>query len=298
MKILVTGANGLIGKKIAKRLVASAHHEIFATSHKKFLIPGTQMFTSDLVNADLNHLVEHIRPDVVVHCAALTNPDACEVDRFRCKRMNVEMTQRVAAVCRDYKLYMLLLSTDLVFDGKRGDYSETDTPEPGSYYGRSKVEAEALLLKYGVKAAIIRSSQVYGYEKKLSRQNFMLNAYKTLAANKKFNVPVDRIRSFTWAEDLAIGIENIIENQITGLYHMAGCKPITFGDFALQVAKTFDLNSALLNMIPASKLIEAAPRPFNSSLNTQKAQKQLNYQSTPTADALNIIKKQMEQDKD
>ena len=100
MKILVTGANGLVGKKVAKQLVASAKYEVFATSQKRLQVDGAQVFTSDLINADVNSIIEHIRPDVVVHCAALAIPDACEVDRFHCKRMNIEMVRRLDCLLR------------------------------------------------------------------------------------------------------------------------------------------------------------------------------------------------------
>lgn len=293
MRILITGANGLIGKKVAKLLVASGKHEVYATSHKRLQIEGATTFTSDLLNADINSIIEKINAQTVIHCAALSNPDACEVDRFQCINMNIKMVQRFAAACRDYNVHFVLLSTSSVFDGTKGNYSEDDPANPISFFGESKMEAEKILQSIDLQYAIIRTTQAFGYEPKLSRQNFLLNVVKKLSAGKELNVPVDRICSFCLAEDLAVGIEAVATRQLTGLYHIAGDQPITYGDFALLVAKAFNLDTSLLKMIPVNQLIEAAPRPFNSSLNISKVQRELGFTVRPIPEAIEFVKAQM-----
>jgi len=111
---------------------------------------------------------------VLIHCAAITSPDACEVDRYTCQKLNVEATSRLAAACRDYGVYLVFLSTDFVFDGKNGGYTETDTPAPVSYYGESKFEAEKIIQAMNIGAAIVRTSLVFGYEEHLSRPNIVI----------------------------------------------------------------------------------------------------------------------------
>lgn len=293
MRILVTGANGLVGKKLAKQIAASAKHEVIATSLKRIHIDGVQSFSTDLINADVNSLIEQIKPDSVVHCAALSSPDACEVDRFHCQRMNVEMVQRLAAACRDYHVHFVLLSSDFVFDGAKGGYTEEDTPNPILYFGEAKLEAEKLLANMQLAHAVVRTALVFGYETKLSRPNWLLRIVQQTAKGKTVEIAHDRIRSATFAEDLAVGIEAVATNKLEGIYHIAGDKATLFEQFALQIAKTFNIDTSLLKMTPAAQIIEAAHRPFDSSLNTNKAQNELNYRTTPLDEAITIVKSQM-----
>lgn len=293
MRILVTGANGLIGKKVVKQLTATGRCEVVATSQKRLQFDGVQTFTSDLINADINSLIEKIKPDSVVHCAALSSPDACEVDRFRCKCMNIGMVERFGAACRDYNVHFVLLSTDFIFDGIKGNYTETDNINPISFYGESKLAAEKILENLGIDYAVVRTAQVFGFENKLSRQNYLTRCVSQLTNGKVFKVAFDRIRSFTLADDLAVGIEAVAVNKLKGIYHIAGGDSITFGDYAKLIAKTFGCDESLLDLIPAKQMIEAAPRPFNSSLVIEKAKQELNYQTTPIDEAVERVKSQM-----
>ncbi|MCB8964776.1 MAG: NAD(P)-dependent oxidoreductase [Bacteroidales bacterium] len=293
MKILVTGANGLIGKKIVKQLVSNNKHEVFATSLKKMQLEGAQTFTSNLQNADINNLIEQLKLDAVIHCAALSSPDACEVDRFVCKKMNIEVTSRIASACRDYSTYLAFLSTDFIFDGIKGDYTEEDAINPISYYGESKMQSEEMLKTLGIPHAVIRTSLVYGYEEKLSRPNILTRVVQYLGKQQKYRVPTDQIRTPTLAEDLAKGVITVTENKINGLYHIAGDTKISVADFATTIAKTFNLEESLLQKVTTRELSEPAPRPLNSSLIIDKARKDLNYNPTPLAEGIAIVKSQM-----
>ncbi|MGE0077338.1 MAG: NAD(P)-dependent oxidoreductase [Bacteroidales bacterium] len=293
MRILVTGANGLVGKKVVKQLVASGKHEVYATSLKRMQIEGSQTFTSNLQNADINNLVDQLKLDVVVHCAALSSPDACEVDRFVCKKMNIEVTSRIASACRDYSTFLLFLSTDFIFDGIKGNYTEDDAINPISYYGESKMESENMLKAMGIPHAAVRTSLVYGYEEKLSRPNVLTRVVQYLNKQQKYRVPVDQIRTPTLAEDLAKGIEYIVDNKKEGLFNISGGDIISVADFAIMVANTFNLDESLLQRVTTKELAEPAPRPLNSSLIIEKARKELNYNPTPIVEGVKFVKTQM-----
>jgi len=293
MRILVTGANGLVGKKLVKQLVASRTHEVYATSLKKMQLDGAQTFTSNLQNADINNLVEQLKVETIVHCAALSSPDACEVDRFMCKKMNIEVTSRIASACRDYGVHLVFLSTDFIFDGIKGNYTEDDAINPISYYGESKMESENLLKAMGIPHTIVRTSLVYGYDEKLSRPNILTRVVQYLGKHQKYRVPTDQFRTPTLAEDLAKGIEAIVDNKKEGLYNIAGGDIISVADFAYQIAKAFNLDESLLQRVTTKELSEPAPRPLNSSLVIEKACKDLNYRPTPITEGLKIVKSQM-----
>lgn len=293
MRILVTGANGLVGKKLVKQLVASGKHEVYATSLKKMQLDGAQTFTSNLQNADINNLVEQLKLEAIVHCAALSSPDACEVDRFVCKKMNIEVTSRIASACRDYGVHLVFLSTDFIFDGIKGNYTEEDAINPISYYGESKMESENMLKVLGIPHAIVRTSLVYGYDEKLSRPNMLTRVVQYLAKQQKYRVPTDQIRTPTLAEDLAKGIEAIVDNKKEGLYNISGGDIISVADFATYVAKAFNLDESLLQRVTTKELSEPAPRPLNSSLIIEKARRELNYTPTPIIEGIKIVKSQM-----
>jgi len=293
MRILVTGANGLVGKKLVKQLVASGKHEVYATSLKKMQLDGAQTFTSNLQNADINNLVEQLKLETIIHCAALSSPDACEVDRFVCKKMNIEVTSRIASACRDYSVHLVFLSTDFIFDGIKGNYTEEDAINPISYYGESKMESENLLKTMGIPHAVVRTSLVYGYDEKLSRPNILTRVVQNLGKQQKYRVPTDQIRTPTLAEDLAKGIEMIVDNKKEGLYNISGGDIISVADFANQVAKVFNLDESLLQRVTTKELSEPAPRPLNSSLIIEKARRELNYTPTPIIEGIKIVKSQM-----
>lgn len=293
MRILVTGANGLVGKKLVKQLVASGKHEVYATSLKKMQLDGAQTFTSNLQNADINNLVEQLKLETIIHCAALSSPDACEVDRFVCKKMNIEVTSRIASACRDYSVHLVFLSTDFIFDGIKGNYTEEDAINPISYYGESKMESENLLKTMGIPHAVVRTSLVYGYDEKLSRPNILTRVVQNLGKQQKYRVPTDQIRTPTLAEDLAKGIEAIVDNKKEGLYNISGGDIISVADFANQVAKVFNLDESLLQRVTTKELSEPAPRPLNSSLIIEKARRELNYTPTQIIEGIKIVKSQM-----
>lgn len=289
MRILVTGANGLVGKNITRALCAIPQMDVYATSLKKIQIDGAIAFTSNLLNADINHMVDDIRPEIIVHCAAISSPDACEVDRFACHRMNVELTKRIVSACVDYNVHMVFMSTDFIFDGKKGNYTEQDTPSPINYYGESKLEAEKIILASGITSTIVRTSLVYGLEPKLSRPNIITRVIDNLSKGKPYNVPTDQIRTPTYAADLAWAIAQICSKRITGTFNISGEQKISVADFAIQVAKAFNLNYELLVPMNSSGIAEAAPRPKDTSLAIDKAKNNLNYQPTPTVKALEKI---------
>lgn len=289
MKILVTGANGLVGKKLTRKLASNKNLEVIATSLKKIYVEGATTFTSNLLNADINHMVDDIHPDIIVHCAALSSPDACEVDRFACHRMNVELAKKIVSACIDYHVHLIFLSTDFVFDGTKGNYLEDDDPNPVNYYGESKLEAEKLITTSGVSSTIVRTSLVYGFEPKLSRPNILTRVIDNLEKGKAYKVPSDQIRTPTYAEDLAWALEQVCLNQITGTFHVSGQEVTTVADFAKQVARAFNLDENLINPVSSSELNEAAPRPRNTSLQLNKFKSAINYNPTPIELALNKI---------
>ncbi len=293
MKILITGANGLVGRKVVRLLLQSKAHQIFATSQKRVQFgPDVEFFTVNLIYSDLNKLIDTLKPDVLVHCAAIASPDACEVDRYSCSKLNVEVTSRLAAACRDYGTHLILLSTDFIFDGKKGGYSETDTPSPILYYGESKAEAEKIVTELNIGATIVRTSLVFGYDEHLPRPNIATKIIDHLKNSKSYKIPFDQIRTPTFADDLALALVSLAEKRMGGIFNIAGGEIISVYDLSKRIANIFGLDETLLLPTSTKELAEPALRPLNTSLNIQKAKEMLGYNPTPLNDSIHILKEQ------
>ncbi|NVO09024.1 MAG: SDR family oxidoreductase [Bacteroidales bacterium] len=296
MKILVTGANGLIGRKTIKALQIGNKNQIFATSQRKIQAnPNIEFFTVNLIYSDINKLVETLKPDVLIHCAALSSPDACEVDKYSCKKLNVEVTSRFATACRDYGTHLIFLSTDFIFDGKKADYTETDFPAPICYYGESKLEIENIIQDMKIGATIVRTSLVYGYEEHLSRSNIALRVIDHLKNGLSYRVPFDQIRTPTLAEDLALALITIAEKREGGVFNVSGGEKLSVYEFSKRIAVCFGFDESLLISTSTEELSEPAIRPLNTSLDITKAKILLNYQPTSLNDSLKILKNQLHQ---
>lgn len=294
MKILLTGANGLIGRKVIRLLIQGSGHQIYATSQKRLQFgQGVDFFTVNLVYSDLNKLIDTIRPDVLIHCAAMASPDACEVDRYSSNKINVEVTYRLATACRDYGTHMIFLSSDLIFDGQKGDYTETDAPSPISYYGETKVEAENSILGLNIGATIVRTSLVFGYEEHLARPNIALKVIDHLKGKKPYRIAADQLRTPTFAEDLASALITLAEKRTGGVFNISGDQKISVYDFSKQIAAVFNYDDSCLIPVSTKELAEPAKRPLDSSLNITKAKQLIGFKPTPLVDSIQKLKEQL-----
>jgi dTDP-4-dehydrorhamnose reductase len=212
-------------------------------------------------------------PRVVVHTAAETDVDRCETDQDLAQRINVGGTANIAAACARVGAKLILISTDYVFDGLKGNYSETDTPNPISYYGLTKLEAEKIVASASSESLTIRSSVLYGWHP--SKLNFATWILKGLHEHQTLKVVNDHINSPTFADNLAEAIRKAIEQDSQGVLHVAGSERITRFDFARRIARQFDLDERFLSPVKMSDLNWIAKRPRDSSLSVGKAEKEL-----------------------
>lgn len=214
-----------------------------------------------------------LRPSVIVHAAAETNVDLCETDREHAREINVKGTANLTEGCVRARARMIFISTDYVFDGVKGYYEEIDQPNPISYYGLTKLEAEWELTSKLPNSLIMRTSVLYGWHP--TKLNFATWVIKGLSEHRTLRVVRDHINSPTFADTLARAIRTAIELKSEGLLHVAGRDRISRFDFACRIARSFDLDESLLVPVEMSDLGWAAKRPRDSSLNVAKAEKEL-----------------------
>jgi dTDP-4-dehydrorhamnose reductase len=300
-KILITGSNGLLGQKLLALLGQDENIQIIATSRgtPRAPLPANAVYISlDVSRADeVEKVVKLHRPDAIIHTAAKTQVDECELNPQDCYLQNVEAVRNVAQAAAQMGAFLLHLSTDFIFDGTAGPYKEEDTPNPISVYGKSKLEAEILIQSIkGLQWAIARTVLVYGYSPTLSRSNIVLWAMEALAQGKPIKVVDDQWRTPTLAEDLADGCARIVAQRAGGIWHLSGKELMTPYEMVLRIARYFGYPTDTVERADASSFTQPAKRPPKTGFIIDKAMTQLGYQPHSFEKGLALIHKQMQRE--
>jgi len=272
-KVLITGGSGLLGCNLAK--FTADKLKTYATySLHPVKIKNCKMLSMEITDyQDTSRKVMEIRPDVIIHTAALTNVDYCEVNREQTSKINVEGTRNLAEIAEKTGSYLVYVSTDSVFDGEKGLYREEDMPNPQNYYAKTKLEGERILQKYDVKYAIIRTN-IYGWniQNKLSLAEWILEGLKNERVLTMFkNVFFSPIL----VNNLAEAIFELYQRNLQGVWHVAGVERCSKLHFAYKIAKIFGLNNKKIKPISIDESNLKAKRPKDSSLDVSKAVRDL-----------------------
>ncbi len=264
-RILITGISGNLGWTLAQ--ILASDFEVFGT----FLMDEVRMDRVRCIRLDLRDigsispLVNSIKPDVIVHLAAITDPDLCEKNPDDALIVNRDASAEIASSVEGIGAKMIFTSTDLVFDGTKGNYTEKDTPNPLSHYGRSKLEAEDAVLSKSKDALVLRSSLIYGLGNP-GRKSFFKVMLESLSQGRQIKVFVDQLRNPILIEDLAYAIRIAMDKRLKGLYHIAGPDTVSRYEFALHVCEQFGYSKDLLLPIRMDEGSLIARRPKNSAL--------------------------------
>ncbi|HXG01325.1 MAG TPA: NAD(P)-dependent oxidoreductase, partial [Bacteroidota bacterium] len=210
----------------------------------------------------------------------------------RCWKTNVEGVENIIEAARRNDTMVIHISTDYVFDGRSGPYTENDRPEPLSYYGKSKLASENALRSSGLPYLIARTMVLYGFAPGV-KPNFALWLIENLEKGRKVNVVDDQYGNPTLVDDLAYGLIQGFEMGRTGIYHLAGRDIVSRYEFALKLAKVFNFDPALINPVKTADLKQPAPRPLKSGLITLKAEVELGYKPSTVEQGLIILKTQL-----
>ena len=293
MMILITGSNGLLGQKLVKHLTKN-NIPFIATSKGKNRNPDcmdASYSTMDICSPDdIKSVFNRFIPTHVIHTAAMTNVDECEEFPLECERLNVEATQLLFEAAQKIGAHFQLLSTDFVFDGLKGNYSERDVPNPLSVYARSKVSAEKLVLTSSYpKFSIVRTIILYGKANNLSRSNIVCWAKEALSKGQPMTIIDDQFRAPTWADDLAWACIRICSLNKTGLYHISGPETMSIYDLVLRIAKFYSFSTDFLTKTDSLSLNQKAKRPPKTGFDLQKAQFELSYKPKTLEETLKDI---------
>jgi dTDP-4-dehydrorhamnose reductase len=288
-KLLVTGASGLLGSKIVE--IAKNDYTVIPL-HKTKPLHSNSLELDITSTAEVLNLFHKLKPYAVIHAASETNVDKCETQEEHAWKINVEGTRNVAAACKA-GTKLIYISTDYVFDGKKGNYTEDDTPNPINYYAVTKLEGEKQVVQNCKNFAILRTSVLYGWHP--FKQNFATWVITQLEQNKEITVVEDHYNTPTLADNLAEMAIEAIQKDLQGVYHACGSERIGRYEFARQIAKAFGLNQNPIRPIKMEQLTAwIAKRPKDSSLNTDKIRSQLEAKPLNITEGLDRMKKEAE----
>ncbi len=261
--VLVMGGSGLLGSKLVGEL--SGKCRVFASYNSH---PWAYCdFPLDVTNrGDVQHLINKISPDVIVHAAALTGVDYCESNKREAWAVNVNGTRNIVEASEKVGSGLVYISTDYVFDGGRGAYTEDDHLNPLCYYGETKLEGERIVRELD-DYVIARTSVLYGWH---SRPNFVTWAIGELKQGHRIDIVRDQFNSPTLADDLAEVVLELIETGDGGIFHVSGSERISRYDFTKKIAEIFELDEALVNPVTSDELDWIAKRPLDSYLDVSK----------------------------
>ena len=294
--VLVTGANGLLGNAIFRLTKGQGRLGIIATGRgeRRPSVPEAIPYTScDLEDEQsVKTMLEDVKPDVIIHGAAMTQVDACEQTPDVCMRANVDATRYLLKHAPAHTR-MVFVSTDFVFDGTKAMYRETDAPNPISVYGESKLLAEKEVINSGRSYAILRTMLVYGYAPELSRTNIVLWVVDSLKNGKNIRVVDDQFRGPTLVDNLANACLLASDSHNNSVYHISSSDYISMYDFARKIADVWNLDDTLISPIKSSELGQPAARPPKTGFVIDRAMEELNFRPISIDEGLRQMYKRL-----
>lgn len=298
-RVLVTGGNGLLGTKTVELLLAEGRQPISASLEPESLnrfLGAFPYFPLDITDAAaVRNLLARLRPEAVIHTAAFTAVDACETQRDLSRRVNVEGTANVAAACREIDARLVHLSTEYVFDGESGPYTEEDLPRPISHYGLTKLESEKSVRERCSDWVIGRTTVLFGRAPNV-RPSFVAWLVDKLSRGERIRVVDDQIGSPTLADSLARMLVGLLDSDRGGIYNTVGDSILDRHAFAVMAARLFGLEPALIDRIKTPELGQPAPRPLRAGLIMDKFKRDFPSVPVLTAQqALEELQRQMQE---
>ena len=292
-KVIIIGCNGLLGQKLV------------AQFRTKYDVLGCGIELQLLFKADIRYqqlditkrpqvkrIIMGEKPHLVINAAAYTDVDRAEKEKELCWAVNVSGVENLSYYTHLVNAKLIHISTDYVFDGYKGNYSENDRPNPLSYYAKSKLAGENAVIASGVEHIIARTAVLYGHAENV-RPNFVTWLISQLKQRKQVTIVDDQIGNPTLADNLSEAIATAVQLDAQGVYHLAGREAIDRFHFAIKIAEIFELDTNLIQKGKSDTLKQLAQRPLNASLNVSKAITELGVNLYNVKEGLQVLKSQI-----
>ncbi|MFB6271278.1 MAG: dTDP-4-dehydrorhamnose reductase [Salinibacter sp.] len=281
-RVLITGANGLLGQALVRRLSQTHEFDVLATSRNdtpRFEGGSCGYVPMDVTQPDdVANVFEDFTPNVVINCAAMSDVAECDEHRNEAWAVNARAVKTLAKQCRSTGARLVQLSTDFVFNGKRGPYDEDARPDPVNYYGRTKLAGENAVREAGRSNwAIVRTVLLYGTGQNLGRSNIVLWMIDQLSQDEPLHIVNDQYRTPTHVDDLAAGIEQVVDREKTGIYHISGRELVSIYELACTVAEVFDYDESLIEPVSSDFFEDDVERPPRTGFIIRRAESELGY---------------------
>lgn len=293
-RVLIIGSNGMLGQRLVDFFRACNNVELLCSSvEASSLIPDVNYAQLNIVQKNkVKELILDFFPDIIINTAAFTNVDKAESERETAWKINVNGVENIALYGWTIDAHLIHISTDYIFDGKNGPYSEEDKPMPIGYYGRTKLAGENSIRISGVRFSIVRTNILYG-PAKYGRPDFVKWVINSLQANEPIRIVTDQIGNPTYIDDIVSAINKLIEFKKEGIYNIGGIEMLSRLDFTLRIAEYFSLDKKLIFPILTKDLNQPAHRPLKSGLITLKAETELGYKPHSIETTFELMKKEL-----
>lgn len=296
-KILITGSNGLLGQKLIDLYLKNNDVQLIATARGINRYPideGYEYAIMDITSFEhVQEVIKKYKPHCIINTAAMTNVDQCEEDMVGAENLNINAVSHLIDAANQVDAHFIQLSTDFIFDGKAGPYKEDDEPNPLSFYGKTKLEAEKIIRAKSNKWSIIRTILVYGIVHGMSRSNIVLWAKNALEKGQPLKIVDDQFRSPTLAEDLAIGCQLVEQKEAEGIYNISGKDQMSIVSLVERVADYFQLDKTSIERVSSSTLNQPAKRPPITGFNLEKSIKELGYNPHSFEEGIELLMRQL-----
>ena len=281
VKVIITGSNGLLGQNLVSLLLNEKQKYTvigFSRGDNRGGRSDFEYVDVDITNQILlKEKIVEINPDFIVNTAAMTNVDACESDKEGCFDLNVNVVKVLTDLSKVLNAHLIHISTDFIFDGLKGNYTEEDVPSPLSYYGETKLKSEQLLQNSTIDFTILRTILVYGLVNDMSRSNIVLWVKESLEQRKEITIVDDQYRAPTYVDDLALACKLSIDKKATGVFNVSSSQLLSIYEIAQQIADAFGLDKELIKPISTATLNQAASRPVKTGFDLTKSKRVLGF---------------------
>ena len=284
----------MLGQRLVESFKSSGKFELLCVSMEdESSLPGVEYKKVDIIHRQkVREVILDFFPDFIINAAAFANVDKSETEKETAWKINVNGVENIAFYSWTIDAHLIHFSTDYIFNGKNGPYTEDDLPNPIGYYGRTKLASENSIRISGTKNTIIRTNVLYGPAKN-GRPDFVKWVINSLRDKKVIRIVTDQIGNPTYIDDLVAVINKIIELKKEGIYNIGGRAMISRYDFTLRIADYFGLDKSLIQMIFTKDLNQPALRPLKSGLITLKAETELDYKPHTIEETFELMKKEL-----